>query len=148
MKKINVELNDGVMYSNGSGEEIAGNFIVVKAPTGQIAHHVALIKTEIGKATRNSLADLKSLQSENSSEISKVNKEDNDPISLGDTLLTVMNMGDADMPKVYLAFKEILKESALLADEKTMTLPLINRMSFNDLEKTLKEYLGNFIPAS
>lgn len=143
MKKVNVELAAPVMYAGGGGVETEGSFIELSAPTGKIATLVGILKVEVGAATKKSFegVDLSDAGSDKAA-------PETTPEEDGDTLFSVLTMGGADMPRVFTTFKEILRETALIAAEKPLTSPMYDRMAYNDVEKALKSYLGHFIAAS
>ena len=140
MKKIQYELKDVVMYSpENKGEEIEGSFIELSEPTGKIAHLVGVLKVEMGQASKNALVGI------DLSSITASDLPDKDDKSDGEGEVQILMLGGADMGKVMVAFKEILRETALMAGEKKFTEPMFNRMSYNDVEGCLAAYIGNFI---
>ncbi len=147
MKEITVELNDPVLYAGGGGGEIEGSHITISQPTGKIAHLVSIIKSEIGAATTNAIKGL-----DLSEEIERAKDDDTDesddeasPEDIGDSMFAMLTTGGADMQKVMITFKEIIVSSAQMAGEKKMTATLYDRMSYVDIEKGLKLYIGTFM---
>jgi len=142
MTTVNFELKKALEYSNGSGQEIEGSFIELSEPTGKIAHLVAILKSEIGASTKKSIEgiDLSGVEADDGKEST--------PEEVGESAFAMLTMGGADMERVVITFKEILRQSALVGGEKAMTLPMIDRMAYNDLEGCLKSYMGNFMQAS
>ncbi len=145
MKTVNFELSNPINYSNGSGTEIEGSFVELSSPTGKIAHLVGVLKAEIGCATKNSFTgiDLSTLGDD-----SKKEEDESTAFEKGDGIFSLMTMGQADMKRVTLTFKAILQNSAKIGGEKTMTLPMIDRMDYDDFENCMKTYIGNFMSAS
>lgn len=140
MKKIQYELKDAVMYSpDNRGEEIEGSFIEISEPTGNIAHLVSIIKVEMAQASKKALVGI------DLSGITESDLPDKNDESDGTGELEILMLGGADMGKVIITFKEILRETALMAGEKKFTEPMFKRMSYNDVEGCLAAYIGNFI---
>jgi len=149
MNTANYELKSSIEYANGSGTEIEGSFIELNAPTGKIAGLIGILKSEIGTATKNSMKGLdESLTNAIQQEQEESTPEESTPEEIGDSAFAMLTMGGANMERVFVTFKEILKSSAVLAGEKQMTIPMIDRMSYNDIEGCLKFYIGNFMKAS
>lgn len=145
MDKITVELRKPIMYANGGGNEVEGGFLEISEPTGKVAHLVGALKVQVGSATKASIAGM-DLDTAAAAE-SKAPTAEPNPEETGDALFAIMTMGGADMKLVMVTFKEILRETATVAAEKTFTAPMWDRMAYPDIEKALKSYLGNFIAA-
>lgn len=143
MKTINIELSEPIKYTGEKGE-LEANFIEVDAPNGEIAHLIGILKSEIGQATRKSLEGLDFGEQEQADD----GDSESSPEEIGSSAFSMLTMGGADMEKVIVTFKEVFRHSARAGGEKTMTLPMINRMSYPDIEKSLKMYIGNFMKAS
>lgn len=144
MKKITVELDSPVMYAGGNGGEVEGSFIEISEPTGKVATYVAILKAEVGAATRKAFADIDS-ETVAGEKDEKAKAEEPNPDEDGATLFSVLTMGGADMARVMVTFKELLRETAQIGGEKTLTGPIYDRMSYPDIEKAFKKYLGHFI---
>lgn len=141
MKTITYEMKNPIKYASGNGDEIEGQFIEISEPTGKIAHLVMILKSEMGSATKESLKGM------DLSNIPEGNDSDQTPEQVGESAFMMLTMGGADMERVTVTFKEILKVSALMAGEKSFTSTMFDRMSFADVEESLKAYIGNFIQA-
>jgi len=144
METLTFELSTPIKYSPGTGAEIDGTHIEVSPPNGKIAHLIGTLKAEIMQATKTSLdgIDLSSLEGK---QVEKDNGDEDD--EYGEFAFTALTMGGADMKKVFVTFKEIMKSSALMGGEKPFTEPMWNRMDYPDVERCLKEYIGNFMKA-
>lgn len=138
MKEITVELDSPFMYNPGTGGEIEASHLTIKSPNGKVAHLAAILKAEIGMATKKSLEglDLSGMGDGSSGDESDDEK--------GEAAYALMLMGGADMKKVIVTFKEIMRESALIAGEKTFTSATFDKLEYSDIEKSLKKYLGVF----
>lgn len=142
MKEFNHELAEPLMYSNGSGSEIEGSFITIKEPTGKIAHLTGILRTEIGGATRNAVKGMADLISSNDSAESS---EELTAEEQGESAYTMLKMGDADMGRVMITMKEILRNSADVGNEKAMTAGMWDKLPESECVRILKAYIGNFI---
>ena len=132
-----------IKYAGKDGNEIEGSFLEISEPTGRIAHLVAILKSEIGAATKKSLEGI-DLSNIAESDTSGAQSEE---VSDGAGEIQMLMMGGADMKRVMVTFKEILRETALLAGEKQLTEPMFNRMAYGDVESCLGQYIGNFMTA-
>lgn len=128
-----IELTSPILATaKGKGDEEEINFITLDPPTGKIAGLCANIKSAFFSAVAN-------LPTEASGE-----KSDDADIKGGD-MMQMMYMSGIDMEKVIVTAKAIIKETGLLGGEKVMTQPIIDRMSPDDIENCLGEYMANFI---
>lgn len=145
MNTIICELTENIKYANGTGSEIEGSFLEIEEPTGKIAHLVAILKSEIGQATKNAIEGLDLSEKENLKEVG--DQDDDDPESIGESGYMMLTIGGSDMKKVFITFKEILRMTCKVAGEKAFTSSMYDRMAFKDVEKCLKSYIGNFMQA-
>ncbi len=141
MKTITVELDNPIPYAGGNGEEVEGSFIEIKEPTGKIAHLVGIMKAEIGAATKESLKGI------DLSELTEGATGEASASESGEAAFTMLTMGNGNMERVMVTMKEILRSSADIGGEKAFTAAMFDKMTYNDVEKVLKEYIGNFIAA-
>ena len=131
-KELLIELTTPIKASNGKGDEEEINILSLNPPTGKIAGLCANIKSAFFSAVSK-------LPTETSNE-----KSDDEEIK-GSDMLQMMYMSGIDMEKVIVTAKAIIKETGLLGGEKVMTQPMIDRMSPDDIENCLGEYMANFI---
>lgn len=136
---IQVELDSPIMYIGATGE-VEGSFIEIKEPTGKVAHLAGIMKAELGMATKKAFSDLDIESVDIEADSAAPTKEQE-----GEALYSVINTGGADIKKILLALKELLRETALIAGEKKITEPMFDRLAYRDVEKILKAYLANFI---
>ena len=143
MKRITVELDTKVKFAF-KGEDTDGAFLEITEPTGRIAGLVGTLKGQIGEATKTAISVL------NSNSISADSSEDEEstPLEIGEAGFAMLTMGGGNMSIVMETLKEILKETSLINGEGRFTSPTFDRMSYSDVEKTLKLYIGNFMIAS
>lgn len=130
-KEITIELGSPIAISTGSDEKEI-DFISLSAPTGKIAHICADLKGAFFKAVSN----LKEEASEK--------EEDKEDIK-GSDIINMMYLAGIDMGKVIISAQMLIKAVGSAGGEKAMTQPMIDRMSPDDIEKCLGEYMANFI---
>lgn len=147
MKTITHELSEPLMYADpkSSGNEIEASFITISEPTGKIAHLTGILRTEIGGATRNAVKGMSDIIGSAESTDSK--EEDATPEEQGEGAYTMLTMGGADMGRVMVTLKEILRNSADVGGEKAMTSALFDKLPESECVNILKAYVGNFIQA-
>lgn len=143
MDTFTFELTKSIKYAPGNGDEIEGTHIEISAPSGKVAHLVGILKSQIMKATKESLEgiDLSSIDDSKS----KADSDEDD--SYGEFAFTALTMGGADMEKVFVTFKGLLRKTAMIGGEKPFTEPMWDRMDYQDVENCLKAYIGNFMKA-
>lgn len=131
-KEILIELENPIMVT-GNGDEAEINIISLEPPTGKIAHLCADIKSAFFSSITNLSTDGAEEAKKDKSEIS------------GKDMIQMMYMSGTDMKKVIITAKEIIKAVGLLGGEKVVTQPLVDKMSPDDIENCLGEYMANFI---
>ena len=148
MIMLTVELNSPFDYNNGK-EDVSASFIEITAPNGKIAHYAANLKSMIKSSSKNALVgvDLSSFvvdePDKGASEVDETSPEY--LADQGEAVYEIIMAGGIDMAVVMTTFKEILKASATAGGEKAFTSPMFDRMSFDDVEKALKLYIGYFM---
>lgn len=143
MKTITVELDSKIKFSF-KGEDADGAFLEITEPTGKIAGLVGALKGQIGLSTKNAIKDLMGDSTNTATE----SEEENTPLEIGEAGYSMLTMGGANMKIVMESLREVLKETALINGEGKFTSPTFDRMSYADVEKTLKMYIGHFMAAS
>ena len=131
-KELLIELESPIMVA-GNGDESEINIISLDPPTGKIAHLCAEIKSAFFSSITN-------LPTDGAEEAKKDKSEIN-----GKDMISMMYMSGTDMKKVIITAKEIIKAVGLLGGEKVVTQPLVDKMSPDDIENCLGEYMANFI---
>lgn len=132
-KELMIELTTPILATaKGTGDEELIDFINLDPPTGKIAGLCANIKS----AFFNAVSKLPTESPGENSDTSDIKGKD---------MMQMMYMSGIDMEKVIVTAKAIIKETGLLGGEKVMTQPMIDRMSPDDIEKCLGEYMENFI---
>lgn len=128
--EIHVELSRTFKVER-QGDEIDVSFIIMSEPTGKIASLCADLKGSFFSA-------MSKLPSENAEKDEKMDIQGRD-------ILSMMYISGIDMGKVMISAKMLIKETGSAGGEKAMTSPMIDRMSPDDIEKCLGEYMANFI---
>ena len=126
-----IELTSPILVSE-KGDEKEIDFISMIPPTGKIAHLCANLKS----AFFNAVSKLPTETSDEKSDDTKIK---------GSDMLQMMYMSGIDMEKVMITAQAIIKATGSAGGEKAMTQPMIDRMSPDDIEKCLGEYMANFI---
>lgn len=131
-KDLVIELTSPILVA-GKGDEIEMDFIELKPPTGKIAGLCANIKSAffsaVAKLPKGDDSDKK--------------KDDSD--IKGSDMMQMMFMSGIDMEKVIITAKELIKSVGLLGGEKVINQTIVDRMSPDDIELCLGEYMANFI---
>jgi len=138
LKEIIIELTTPISVSNGKGDEEEQSLLSITEPTGKEAHLASIIESEIAKATMSAIKDI---------DLTTAEESDNelDPDEMAEAAYVMLTTGGGDMEKVTVTFHQILKASGLIGGEKKITQPILDRMTYTDHRKCLKEYIGNFI---
>lgn len=131
-KELLIELESPIMVTD-KGDETEINIISLDPPTGKIAHLCADIKSAFFSSISNIPTDGTEEAKKDKSEIT------------GKDMMQMMYMSGTDMKKVIITAKEIIKAVGLLGGEKVVTQPLVDKMSPDDIELCLGEYMANFI---
>jgi len=134
-KELMIELTTPILATaKGTGDEEAIDFITLDPPTGKIAGLCANIKSAFFTAMSKLPQNTEGLD-----------KKTDDADIKGKDMIIMLYMSGIDMEKVIVTAKAIIKETGLLGGEKVMTQPMIDRMSPDDIEACLGEYMENFI---
>ena len=139
-ESITVELDEPIMYSAKDGE-VEGSFVVLKPPTGKQSHICCELEALIQSSITQSAANLPQEMIDQA----KDNKQDDDEKIDGQTLMTIINGGGADMKKFTLLFIDLFKQVGEIGGEKTLTAPIIDRLDHRDIRKMMGEYAVNFV---
>ena len=133
-KELMIELTMPVLATaKGTGDEEAIDFITLDPPTGKIAHLCANIKSAF-------FSSISKLPTDGAEEAKKDKSE-----IVGKDMIQMMYMSGIDMEKVTITAKEIIKAVGLLGGEKVVNQTIVDRMSPDDIETCLGEYMANFI---
>jgi len=133
-KELMIELTTPILATaKGTGDEEAIDFITLDPPTGKIAHLCANIKSAF-------FSSISKLPTDGVEE----GKKDKSEIT-GKDMMQMMYMSGIDMEKVTITAKEIIKAAGLLGGEKVVNQTIVDRMSPDDIEDCLGEYMANFI---
>ena len=140
ISEIEVALTTPVPYKPaGSGEMVDATKVVLTAPSSKQLQYTVILKQGFFQAL-GSISD-------NTKPISNDDKQ----IEMrGEDILSMMFMADnVEMTKIFLAAKELFRSGVAKLDGiQELNQPLIDKISAEDFEKILGEYLVNFILAS
>jgi hypothetical protein len=136
--EIEVTFETPVPYTTG-GELVEATSVVLIAPSAKHLQYTAILKQGFFQAI-NSVSESQSKQAEPEKEAEMK----------GDDLLSMMYMAkDVDITKIHLAARELFKSGVGKLDGvQDLNQPLIDKISADDFEKMVGEYLINFILAS
>lgn len=137
--EINVPLTTQVKYHN-KGEDAEAQFIMMAAPTSKNMVECAIIKQCFTQAAVAVSKD---------AEGSSSDKEDKDDSGVNPKdIIQMMFASTTDMNKLWVSAKVLFKDVVLFEGEVKASVPLIDKISIDDLQNMLGEYLVNFIAAS
>ena len=151
MKTITFELSEPLLYSSPEQKrEVEGNHIDLKEPTGKVSHLCSAIESAIQKGQMEMSKFFQSDEISNAIEEHKSKKEqqkeaEEEIIDTETAASMIKNVGIEDSKKLTLMFREIFKEVAFIGSEKSMTMPLLDRMSHKDLQHMQAVYTSNFM---
>ncbi len=135
-KTITFELTTPLKYAH-KGEEVEGMFVEMSAPTSRNLSECAFIKQ----------AFMRSLPNDPTTQV--VTDNETKEAITGDEVLTLMYMSGVDMSPVLGHARALFTSGVVLVDgEEKITKPLFDKISQEDFEAMLGEYLINFILAS
>jgi len=136
-KEITVTLTQPIEYAKG-GELEAGTFVTLAAPTSRNMTECATLKQAFFRA----LPKTGEVEAEDSGQ--------GDAVINGEAIMTLITMSkDVELGSVLLTAKELLTSGvALVEGEEKLTKPLFDKLSQDDMELLVGEYLANFILAS
>lgn len=124
------------------GQSVSASFIRLSAPTAKDLKHTTILKSAIFEAIKN----MEGKNTEESNNDSQVSEQDID----GEGIIAFLYMGGVDMSKVIVAAVELFRRKglALIEGETNLTMPLIEKISHDDIEAMTGEYIANFIAPS
>lgn len=142
-KEATYELIDGFEYTNGK-EVVTAQFITLTAPSKKNMEHFVPIKQAVTAAIHEI--------SEKSTSATVEEKEDSgeDEQSFsGDQIMGAMYAWSGNLYKVFLHAEQLFKNNTALVDGETKLIPALqDKMSTEDSEGLLGEYIANFIVPS
>jgi len=133
-----IELDAPLEYAQ-KGEMLTGTFITLLAPTSKNMNECATLKQAFFRALPKS-----------GSATMEVEDSDQDSDVTGDAVMTMISMSqDVELASVLVTGRELLTSGvALIEGEEKLTKPLADKLSQDDLEKLVGEYIATFIIAS
>ncbi len=123
-----------------AGDQLEAQFIELSEPSVRNLSACALLK----QAFMRALAD----NSSDSVEVDTGAEVEVDTVPMETRIMNALYTSDTDMTKVFLAAKDLFKDVGLIDGEKKCTVPLLDEMGIEDLERMTGKYMANFILAS
>ncbi len=138
MKTFEFSLSESISYHN-KGESQEGHSLTLTAPTVKARKKAAKLKQGVMRAVSSLQGDA------NIKPEDKKSKEDIKP----EEILALIQMSSIEYDEYMDIFIDLLcKGICKIEDEIEMTAQLADKMSFEDTEKLMGEYLINFILGS
>ncbi len=136
------ELTKPIKYHAG-GEEVEGAFITLTAPAYKQMDKCVPLKQAFYRAAAG-IAD------DSEETVSETNASADDPAMTSEGLMSLFYQSDENMLQIILYGVELFKSRGIaqLDGSVSMTQPIIEQMSQDDLERMLGQYMVNFILAS
>lgn len=147
-KQIEFELSDEDKFEYGKKGNLAtATFITLSVPTSANMNECALLKQAFFHAIRD---QAKLTGSDRGSEAEDDEDEDDDDSTLdGETIMKIIIVSDVELITVLIAAKILFTSGIAMVDGETkLTVPLIEKLPMDTLERMTGEYMANFILAS
>lgn len=122
---------------SSKGEQVEAESIIIKAPSSKIFKYVSRLDKELSKSLMNATK-------ENFSEEEKEKDSSVDETN-GDQFIFMLMATGLDLEKCIDNFKWVLKLSAFVNENKTVTDSMIDKISYNDMKSLLGEYIKSFL---
>ena len=135
--KAEVTLQRPISYDS-NGEKVMAQSVMLYAPNSVQLSNSTFMKQKFFQAVSSVKGESK--KEDDGKKISDLSGQD---------ILMMMYMSDVDMVKFMIAAKELLKSGvAKLDDKEKMNATLLEKLSDEDFEKLVGDYLVNFTLAS
>ncbi len=122
-----------------SGEETEASFITLKEPSVKNLSACSTLKQ----------AFMRVIAAEAGSDADAAEPSaDVDAGAMEDNIMNALYASGEDISKLFLTAKELFREVALVDGEKKITVPMLDSMGIEDIEKMLGKYMANFILVS
>ncbi len=155
MKKSEIEfcLKSPIKYAGDGGVQSDGFKLILKAPTGRNLYQRALLKQQLMIAFQWMESQKpKNAQSDKPDDVKKSDTalSDEDVSDVGDALALAIYAAPGVAINIVLGeFSKLLIEGACSVEgEKDLTKSLLDKISLDDLDSMLGQYLANFIMPS
>jgi len=128
-----------------AGEETEASFITLKEPSVKQLTACSTLKQAFMRVIAS--------EATNSGDTAAVDTDadtdaDTDTGAMEDNIMNALYASDEDIAKLFLTAKELFREVALVDGEKKVTVPMLDAMCIEDIEKMTGKYMANFILAS
>ena len=139
MSEHTYTLREGFTYAH-KGEEVVAKFITLTAANYEQMPHFTPIKQAF-------MAAIKDISVDAGAEVTKDTEADSE--ITGAQVMQLLYSWSGELTKVLLSFEQLLKCGAGKVDGETnLTIPLIRKLSMDDMEGLLGDYIANFIAPS
>lgn len=140
IKSIDYQLETPVPYAF-EGNMIEGTFVTLYPPTSKNIVECAQLK----QAFFRSLP-----KDQNTEDVTEDDKSKAEDALTGDAIIALLSMStEVDLGKIMLTARELFSSGVgKMEGETKLTKPILDKVSFDDLEGMLGAYLVNFILAS
>lgn len=136
--EVNFQLSEPLLYGNKNGEQSEGTFIHLTAPTSKHYRECATLKQ----------AFFRSIPQDQTQE-EKTEEEEPTPMTAQDVIVILSMSKGAELADVYEVAKRLLTNGVAQIDGQVKLKSLhVEKMSQDDFEKMVGEYLVNFTLAS
>jgi len=151
MKKTEIEfcLTTPIKYA-GDGAQVDGFKLILKAPSGKNIAHRAILKQQLMIAFQWMESQKPKSAQPDSAAKPDAKLTDDDIKDVGDALaLAIYAAPGVDINRVLGEFAQLLIEGACSVEgEKDLTRSLFEKISLDDVDAMLGQYLANFIMPS
>lgn len=148
MEEIRYELKKSFEYAF-KGDQREAEFITLSAPNFKQLDKMAPIKQAFTQAAKESFSGMSKDDLDKHKEDKLEDDDDDEEALTGSQVITMLYGSTAKMERVLLQAEQLFKSGVAMVDgESKLTTPLMEKMSGDDFEGMLGEYLANFIVPS
>ena len=124
-----------------AGEETEAQFITLKEPSVKHLAACSTLKQAFMRVITEEAAA-------GGGDAAAGKDPDVDEGAMEDNIMNALYASGEDIAKLFLTAKELFREVALVDGEKKITVPMLDAMCIEDIEKMVGKYMANFILAS
>jgi len=144
MDELKYKLKNPIKFQHKGSNNVEGTFILMKAPGFNTRHQAFTIKQFLMKAIKSLQTDTK-LNPDASDSSSEAN---NDKIT-GEDIVNLFYTSDVDFREAMSAFEKLMVCGVCLINgEESFSIPLLEKLSLEDLESSFGEYVAYFLAPS
>jgi len=135
------QLSNPLEYHEKGQIEFA-NELTLKAPSNRQRHQSAKLKQGFFRAIK-SMADNTGRVETNADKSGEKEEE-----LTGESVIEIIMMSSVDLVDYQESFRELILNDVCYAKEQKLTAPMYDKLSDNDTEKLMGEYIANFLLSS